>query len=506
MPRRVLRMGLVVAVSLAATACMSPGPPSRHPGPRVGPVAGMAEPLPGLAALLPRGAAIFTSYLSPVSCSGPGDCTAIGTVSYDIAGKPGPQLAFVADARGGAWQPARLLPGLADTTGNGPTSGIEGLSCSSPGNCTAVGDTFAKVPTERQIFITVEKGGTWGMPAPAPGVSRLSANASVPRISCGPAGNCLIAGVIDPTSSPSSGERVFALAESGGRWGSAAAIPGLPATGGSEVTVNGVACGPSGACAVAGVISSASPGTDDGFIATETAGKWRAPALFPRIAIQAIACAAGGNCTAVGQATGRTSSGFAVAGHDGTWSVPVPLPGMAGVTSLSCSAAGTCTAVGTAALHPGDQAVGAAVTTEDGGTWEPARLLDTRRLPGAQPGQPPAPGLTGPLVNSQLTSVSCTPTGACLAAGFYNGPPNFLGANSKEAFLAFRKSGTWSAAGTIPGLPALDGARGSGVTALAYAGAGHWALTGTYDAGGTKDAIQSYLGDDEPFVAMIPAA
>jgi hypothetical protein len=113
--------------------------------------------------------------------------------------------------------------------------------------------------------------------------------------------------------------------------------------------------------------------------------------------------------------------------------------------------------------------------------------------------------LTGPLVNSQVTSVSCTPTGACLAAGFYNGPPNFLGANSKEAFLAFRKSGTWSAAGTIPGLPALDGTRGSSVTAIAYAGAGHWALTGTYDAGNTRDALQSYLGDDEPFVAMIPA-
>jgi hypothetical protein len=339
-------------------------------------------------------------------------------------------------------------------------------------------------------------------------VSRLSANASVPRISCGPAGNCLIAGVIDVTSSPFSSEQVFALTESGGRWGSAAAIPGLPATGGWDVTVNGVACG-AGACAVAGEVSSTSAGTDDGFIATEAAGKWRTPALFPRIAIQAIAClAAGGraDCTAVGQATGRTMSGFAVTGHDGTWSAPVRLPGMAGVTSLSCSAAGTCTAAGTAALHPGDQAVGAAVTTEDGGTWKPARLLGTSHLPGAQPGQPPSAGWTGPLVDSQVTSVSCTATEACLAAGFYNGPPNAFGVSPREAFLAFRKAGTWSAARTIPGLPALDGARGSSVTAIAYSGNGHWALTGTYDAGNTRDALQSYLGDDEPFVAMIPAA
>jgi hypothetical protein len=109
-------------------------------------------------------------------------------------------------------------------------------------------------------------------------------------------------------------------------------------------------------------------------------------------------------------------------------------------------------------------------------------------------------------VNSQVTSVSCTPTGDCLAAGFYMGPANFLGNSPKEAFLAFRKSGTWSAAGTIPGMPALDGARGSTVSAIAYSGAGTWALTGTYDAGNSQDPTQSYLGDAEPFVAMIPAA
>jgi hypothetical protein len=108
-------------------------------------------------------------------------------------------------------------------------------------------------------------------------------------------------------------------------------------------------------------------------------------------------------------------------------------------------------------------------------------------------------------VNSQVTSVSCTPAGDCLAAGFYNGPTTSAGAIPEEAFLAFRKSGTWSAAGTIPGMTALDGARGSSVTAITYAGAGHWALTGTYDAG-NQDPLQSYLGDTEPFVAMIPAA
>jgi hypothetical protein len=146
-----LRMGLVVAVSLAATACTSSARPSRQLEPRAGLAAGTAEALPGLAALLPRGAAIFTSHLSPVSCSEPGDCTASGTVSYDIAGRPGPELAFVTDVRDGAWQPARLLPGLTDRAGDGPTSGIGGLSCSSPGNCTAVGDTVAKVATVRQV-------------------------------------------------------------------------------------------------------------------------------------------------------------------------------------------------------------------------------------------------------------------------------------------------------------------------------------------------------------------
>jgi hypothetical protein len=445
------------------------------------------------------------SGFSPVSCSGPGDCTAVGSVYYHIAGKPRPDLAFVIDERGGAWQPARALPGLAVTDAGSAVSATHDLWCSSPGNCTAVGTTSTSAPFTSHVIMATEKNGTWGMPIPAPGVSRLSADsAQVPRISCGPAGNCLIAGYFNNTRQ--SGSRVFALTESGGHWGSASAIPSLGAGFGSDVTLNGLSCGPSGACTVAGEISNASAATDDGFIVTETAGKWRPPALFPGIALQAIACPVASDCTAVGQTAGSTPSSFAVAGHEGTWSAPVPLPGMAQVTSLTCSAAGTCTAGGTAFLHPGQRPVGAAVATEDGGTWEPARLLGTSRLPGAQPAQPPAPDGGGPLVNSQVTSVSCTHTGDCLAAGFYMGPPGFLGNSPKEAFLAFRKSGTWSAAGTIPGMPALDGARGSTVSAIAYSGAGQWALTGTYDAGNTQDPAQSFLGDAEPFVAMIPAA
>jgi hypothetical protein len=498
-------MALVVAVSLAATACTGPAGPSHQPGPPADHPAGTAEPLPGLAALLPRGAAIILSRFSPVSCSGPGDCTAIGTVYYDVAGNPEqPAVDFVTDERGGAWQPARLLPVRAVVAGDGPATATGDLWCSSPGDCTAVGATHRAAPFTSHVIMATETDGTWGMPFPAPGVSRLSANdAQVPRIACGPAGNCLIVGIFP--SRTLQGDQVFALTESAGRWGSASAIPRVGADGESQVTINGVSCGPSGACTVAGEISNAIAATDGGFIATETAGKWRPPALFPGIAIQAIACPAVGDCTAVGRAAGRTPSGFAVTGHDGTWSAPVPLPGMAQVTSLSCSAAGTCIAGGAAFLHPGDRPVGAAVATEDGGTWKPARLLDASRLPGAQPAQPPAPDPGGPLVNSQVTSVSCTPAGDCLAAGFYSGPPTLL-ASTEEAFLAFGKSGTWSAAGTVPGMPALAGARGSTVTAIAYSGAGHWALTGTYDAGNTQDPAQTYLGDAEPFVAMIPAS
>jgi hypothetical protein len=169
------------------------------------------------------------------------------------------------------------------------------------------------------------------------------------------------------------------------------------------------------------------------------------------------------------------------------------------VTSLACGARDACIAGGAAPLHPGDKAVGAAVATQNGGTWGPARLLDTGGLPAAQPGQPPPGGEPGPPVNSQVTSVSCTPTGDCLAAGFYNGPPTSLGPNVREPFLSSRKSGTWSAAGVIPGLPALDGGRGSSVAGVVYSGAGQWVLTGTYEA------VLAYLGGTEPFVTVIPA-
>jgi hypothetical protein len=79
-----------------------------------------------------------TSNSDAVSCAAAGYCTVVGLYAATGGGH-----VFTAEERGGAWQPARQLPGEAALLAAGairPT--LTALSCATPGNCAGGGSDF----------------------------------------------------------------------------------------------------------------------------------------------------------------------------------------------------------------------------------------------------------------------------------------------------------------------------------------------------------------------------
>jgi len=141
----------------------------------------MAEP--------PKGATdpYWANYvgLTGISCSGPGDCVAIGEY-YD---KHERQHLTMLTETAGKWRRGvkAALPRGAIRQG----AVLSAVSCASPGNCTAVG-SYRGVARRYGLLLT-EIGGSWARGVRAP---RMTASFGwVLSVSCGSPGNCGAVGV-----------------------------------------------------------------------------------------------------------------------------------------------------------------------------------------------------------------------------------------------------------------------------------------------------------------------
>jgi len=160
---------------------------------------------------------------------------------------------------GGTWGSPQPVPGLSALVPSGYTPGgadIAAITCTTPGNCTAVGSyvaTKSGVGTTWPIVVT-ETAGTWGNAQLASGADSLGTgkSASLSQVSCGARGDCTAAGVYAAADGGSHG---FLATETAGTWGTATAIDdsGL---GTSLVTVVvALSCPAAGACAATGTYS-----------------------------------------------------------------------------------------------------------------------------------------------------------------------------------------------------------------------------------------------------------
>lgn len=147
-----------------------------------------AKEVPGSAALNKGGDDGITS----ASCSTAGDCAIGGFIEDGGAFAQG----FVASQSNGTWHSAREVPGIA-LLDKGLGSGIDSVSCGSPGNCSA-GGQYVKDPSADEAFVVNEVNGTWRAAEEVPGTAALNkgtdAAADVYSVSCVSARNCAAAG------------------------------------------------------------------------------------------------------------------------------------------------------------------------------------------------------------------------------------------------------------------------------------------------------------------------
>ncbi len=155
----------------------------------------------------------------------------------------------------------------------------------------------------------------------------------------------------------------------------------------------------------------------------------------------------------------------------------VPLPSAAvaangySLTSTSCPAAGDCVAVGS--YTDSSFNLQGLIQTESGGSWS-ASTVDLSPIP---------PVLNDS--NPQLTSVSCTAVGDCVAVG------SFYDALGPEGLIETERNGTWAAAKlNLSSLPSVSGIPNVSLTSVSCPSTGNCAAVGYYmDASGNQQGL-----------------
>jgi hypothetical protein len=293
---------------------------------------------------------------------------------------------------------------------------------------------------------------------------------SVSGISCAAPGDCTAAGMYEGILSyyqPPVYEG-FVIDQRAGVWGGIKPIPGLLALNvGGTVTITAPSCPSPGNCAVGGTYTN---GKSDvrAFVASERNGTWGKAQPIPGLAalaaggsdtVSQVSCGAPGDCAATG--TYDTGVGadptepFLVTETRGTWGKATEGPRY-GITQIAgdvtCAGPGDCVLFDTSA-----SAAESFVVEEKNGAWGKATLL-----PGAG--------------SSDLSSLSCTSPGNCLAGGDYLGGT----LTSSQAAVWRESDGTWSAARLLPGVAAAAG-DGSAVTLVSCPSPTSCAAAGWYD-------------------------
>jgi hypothetical protein len=143
----------------------------------------------GVEAKLPANASATgpMQYLNSISCASAGDCSAVGAY---FSGGQRTHLVLLTETAG-SWARGVRAALPANAAGRQEELGLNSVSCSSAGNCTAAG-TYSVGQDDTQPLLLTETSGIW---ATGVGVA-LPANAAAPfqdswvTISCGPAQNC----------------------------------------------------------------------------------------------------------------------------------------------------------------------------------------------------------------------------------------------------------------------------------------------------------------------------
>lgn len=354
--------------------------------------------------------------LSAISCTSAGNCTGAGYY-YDTSGNYQPMAATEFN---GTWAQAVQLT-LPMNAGSPAFPILSGVSCTSIGNCVAVG-SYVDDLDETEMMAMSQSGGSWsnGVELTPPSTASNPANPYLTGVSCPSAGNCMAVGsYADASGSP----QAMAVPESAGTWQQAVEVA-APAGAGAYpyAFLNGVSCTSIGTCAAVGYYEDNS-GYQQVMAAAEGGGSW---GQAVRVALPAnagaptnpslygVSCTSAGNCSAAGWYQDRSGNQQAMTATEsaGQWAqaIEVTPPSNAGspaqptLVGVSCSSAANCVAVGY--YIDGSGQGQAMAETESSGSWSPAVEVT-----------PPSNG--GRSAGPNLQGISCVSIGSCVAVGSY---------------------------------------------------------------------------------------
>jgi hypothetical protein len=305
-------------------------------------------------------------FITAMSCRSAGNCSAGGILpgvgsTTAVTGRPAVSGAFVVNETNGVWGKATELSGPAGFTKNG-AAGVDALSCSSVGNCSAGGSYGKSTASHGPLsFVVNETNGVWGKATEVPGLSKLNFGESELRsLSCGASGNCSAVGQYQLKSGVT---LAYIVSESHGVWGDATNVPGLIKLNGHHLSaLTTVSCGAEGSCTAGGSYGNGSHQT--AFMVNEKNGVWGKRMLVPGLRelnkgkssyVQTVSCRSKGDCAASGtySDTAGNAESFLVNEVDGKWGNAVGVSGLkklksnsSGLLSISCGSPVSCSAVG----------------------------------------------------------------------------------------------------------------------------------------------------------------
>ncbi len=367
-----------------------------------------------------------------VSCTSAGNCAAVGWYVEGGGYEP-----MAATETSGTWgQAVALTPAANAAVGSGQWDSMTGVSCTSSGNCVAVG-AYEDAGGVGQAMVSSESDGTWGQISeitPPPDESTTVPAADLFAVSCTSSGNCVAVGSYQNSNSEF---EPMVVTETDGTWGQARTLP-LPADAGTiqGSELKGISCASAGNCTAVGSYANSSGG-EEPMVVSETDGSWGdlAPLAPPLSAetgtLYAIACTSAGDCGAVGydgqssNASGlmETTETNGIWGQASQLTLP-PNSNTAGQVlafgGISCTQAGNCVMVGQYQDAGGSNEP--LVATESNGDWGQARELTL-----------PANATTSSSQYAGMYGISCTSAGECAAGGTYTdggGTNQAMGVNS----------------------------------------------------------------------------
>ncbi len=395
--------------------------------------------------------------LQALSCASSGNCSAVGGYDDGLGNSQALLVTESAGKWRNAVQAQAPAGAAADPFKVADGAGLAGISCPAAGDCSAVGRYTDANRTDHGVLFSETHGRWLrgvGLQLPANAIASPRPKSGVidvlglAAISCSSVGNCVAVGNYESNAEVWD---AMIVVEHQGRWTRAieAPMPAGAAVQGQNAVLLSVTCSYSGTCTAAGEYVDGS-GHQQTLLVTGIGNSWSAAPTptppsdansDPNIIPSSVACSGDGECAAVGTYVNplQNSLGLLLNESGGSWEsgTGATLPANAApastvgdqtvvLASVACPQPGTCTAVGW--YFDNDENGQGLLVTQTGGVWQPGAEV---ALPGNA-----VSGLEKQ--SAGLDWISCASLGNCLATGVYTD----LGYNSQGLLLP-EVNGVW---------------------------------------------------------------